>query len=139
MSEVTYIKCDGVGCEATVLLGCEENEGWSKDDMDADFCPTCQKAAEDLEESTAGGEDLAVFGETLTKTADAVLESPEVLKMKADHLAAYEKLKKDSLKAIRKEMKAKGLAEEQIKDTLDDVEKELDETYNNKFNFKAEA
>lgn len=141
MSEVTYICCDGMGCGEKIPRDEFETVGgeWIKDEFDADLCPFCQQAAEDLEASAADGKDLTVFGETLSKTADAILESPEVVKMKAERLAAYEKIKKDTLKAIRKDMKAQGLSDVDIAEVLDETERELDETYNQKFNFKAEA
>lgn len=137
MSEFTGTRCDGCGLLTDQLP--QRLEGWEEDDMGGHACPECQAKARELEEGAASGEDLAVFGETLAATADAVLESPEVVKLKADRKAAYEKIKKDTFKAIRKEMKANHQSEEAIKDALDDIEKELDDTYNQKFNFKAEA
>jgi hypothetical protein len=140
MSEFIGTRCDGCGKLTDVEpFDVVDELDWVEDDREGHACPDCQKANADLEESTAGGEDLAVFGETLTKTADAVLESPEVVKLKADRLAAYEKIKKDTLKAIRKDLKAQGLVQSDIDRVLQDTEKELDDTYNQKFNFKAEA
>ncbi len=140
MSEFTGTRCDGCGklTEVEAIDVVDELE-WEEDDMGGHACPECQARNKALEENAAGGEDLAVFGEALTKTADAVLESPEVIKLKADRQKAYEKIKKDTFKAIKKDMKASGATDEQIQETLVEVEKELDEQYNQKYNFKAEA
>ena len=140
MSEFTGTRCDGCGklTEVEAIDVVDELE-WEEDDMGGHACPDCQEARTDLEASTAGAEDLAVFGETLTKTADTVLESPEVVKLKAERQEAYEKIKKDTFRDIKKKMKAQGISQEEIDEVLKDTEKELDEVYNNKFNFKAEA
>lgn len=137
MSEFTGTRCDGCGLLTDQTP--QRLEGWEEDDMGGHACPECQARTKALEEGAADGESLAAFGEALSATADAVLESPEVVKAKADRLAAFEKIKKDTLKDIRKEMKKAGNSEEEIQDALKDIEQELDDTYNQKFNFKAEA
>jgi hypothetical protein len=140
MSEFTGTRCDGCGKLTEVeAIDVVDELQWEEDDMGGHACPDCQQRAADLEANAADGADLATFGEALTATAEAVLESPEVIKLKQERLEAFQKIKKDTLKAIRKDMKSKGLAESEIDEVLKDVERELDDTYNQKYNFKAEA
>lgn len=83
MSEVTYIDCDGPGCGVRVTkLSYDttgEELGWTKDDLDADFCPSCSKASADLEANAAGGEDLAAFGAAVGEEADKAVAEAERL------------------------------------------------------------
>jgi len=139
MSEFIGTRCDGCGKLTDQMPDDALDNGWEEDDREGHSCPECQEAARALEASQAGAEDLAVFGQAVGETAEAILDSPEVVKMKADRLAAFEKIKKDTLKAIRKEMKTMGLVESDINEVLRETEKDLDDTYNQKFNFKVEA
>jgi hypothetical protein len=77
--EITYIQCDAVGCEERVLPELLEGSGWTKDDLDNDTCPACQKLAADLEANAASGEDLAAFGAAVGEEADKAVAEAERL------------------------------------------------------------
>lgn len=115
MSEVTYINCDGTGCDERITKIKYDTDGeklgWTKDDMDADFCPACTQAATDLEATKASPEELAQFGETVNAEADKVLP-PVVFDEEFERqVAAIEK-------KLRKDLKKEGQSKEMIEETI---------------------
>lgn len=142
MSEFTGTRCDGCGKLSEVeAIDIVDELGWEEDDRGGHACPDCQQAAKNLEESTATAEDMGSFGELVTKAANAVIDSPEAEKVRAERLAEFQRIKKETFKQIRKDMTAGGYTKEQIDESLAETEKELDKLYENKYNpnFKLEA
>ena len=135
MSEVTYIKCDGSGCEAAMTKISYDTDGealgWTKDDLDADFCPNCTRAASALEADTADAADLASFGEMVGTEADKAVAEAERLGLEKkepvgvpvvgpsftkDQLdAALEEVVEDVRKQLKREKKPKKFIEETIR------------------------
>ena len=117
MSEVTYIKCDGSGCEAAMTkISYDTNGedlGWTKDDLDADFCPNCTKAAENLAESAATAEDLKGFGEKIEEAADPILK--EKLKVEAEE---FDKALEATVKTITKDLKKQKSSQKYIDEVI---------------------
>jgi len=84
MTEVMYLHCDGVDCFAKVPAfpqpGSELEKArgvWTRNDMDADFCASCSKAAADLEANQASPEDVQAFADAVGGAADKVIEAAE--------------------------------------------------------------
>lgn len=81
MTEMTILKCDGVGCEAWIQAyptpgskEAEELSKWTKDDMDADICPKCHARDLGLEQASEGV-NLEGFGKILSEEADKLHEA----------------------------------------------------------------
>ena len=77
MSEVVYLRCDSGDCLERVDKELAVNDGWTKDDLDADFCPNCQQVAADLEtaEDAVTTGELQAFAEGLSEEADKLNEA----------------------------------------------------------------
>lgn len=128
MSEITIIKCDGVGCENQVGMGrpadftaleVAETAGWSKDEFDADFCPSCQEAAKKLEESKATGDDLAAFGALVGDEADKLDAEAQALGLekKIDPQELDNRVE-DMVRAMKKDLKKRKMSKEFIEEAV---------------------
>lgn len=124
MSEVTIIKCDGVGCENQVGVGqvagkevsaleVAEGTGWIRDEFDSDFCGACQERAKNLEDNKATSDDLAAFGELVGAEADKIeakaeelgLEKPPKHPMAQFSQEEFDNLVETAVKKLQKELK----------------------------------
>ena len=114
MSEITYIKCDGSGCDRQLPKSVEidlEEQGWTKDDMDADFCPDCTAVARDLEANTATPEEVAAFGEAVATEVDKITP-PKVSEEE------FQQALEATIKAVRKDLKKQGQTKAFIDETV---------------------
>lgn len=123
MSEITYIKCDGSGCDRQLPKSVEidlEEQGWTKDDMDADFCPDCTAVARDLEANTASPEELAAFGQVVSAEADKAerekLGVPLVGPMVTEE--EFQKALEATIKNVKKDLKKQGQTKTFIDETV---------------------
>ena len=123
MSEITYIKCDGSGCDRQLPKSVEvdlEEQGWTKDDMDADFCPDCTAVARDLEANTATPEEVAAFGSAVSAEAEKVerekLGVPLVGPMVTEE--EFQKALDATIKNVRKDLKKQGQTKAFIEETV---------------------
>lgn len=120
MSEITIIKCDGVGCEHQILdLQLAEEAGWSRDEFDSDFCIACQERAKALEESKATGDDLAAFGALVGAEADKIdAEAKDLgLEKKIDPQELDNRVE-DMVKNLKKDLKKQKKTKEFIEETI---------------------
>lgn len=126
MSEVTYIRCDGSGCDAMLTkiaydTGGEE-AGWTKDDLDADFCPKCSSDAVKLAESTATAEDLKGFGEKLEAVADPILEQK-----KQEESREFDKALEATVKTVMKDLKKQKASQKYIDEVVSSLREQAEE------------
>lgn len=126
MSEITYIKCDGSGCEAMLTKIAYdtggEAAGWTKDDLDADFCPGCSADAEKLAADAATAEDLKGFGEKIEAAADPILEE----KKKAE-AAEFDKALESTVKGVVKDLKKQKASQKYIDDVVAALREQAEE------------
>lgn len=123
MSEITYIKCDGSGCAAhmektpTIDL---EALGWTKDDMDADFCADCTKAAANLEANTATADDVAALTQALNTETDKVEREKMGVPLVGPMVTQeqFDKALEATVKQVRKDLKKQGQSKEFIEETI---------------------
>lgn len=114
MSEKVYTLCDGAGCKEladNVSIG-----GWTKDDLDADFCPKCSKAKADLEASTATAEDVEKLGEKLNEITTPLLDE----KLKVEQ-AEFDKALEATIKKVSKDLKKQGKEPAFIADVVQQI------------------
>jgi hypothetical protein len=130
MSEFTGTRCDACTKLVDVLpIQAVEDLHWEEDDYGGHTCSDCLEVRSRLEAEVATVDDISVFGETLTEAADAILESPEVQRVKE-----FERFKEQTLQDLRKDMKRVGATDEQIEEMATEVEEELDLQFNQKYN-----
>lgn len=142
MSEVTIIKCDGVGCENQVGLGHVDSKsvssldvataaGWIRDEFDSDFCLACQDRAKSLEDNKATGDDLAAFGERISEEADKAEAKAQELGLeknpKSQGVAvvgnpmsqeAFDEALEDVVKSLKRDLKKQKKSKEFIAETI---------------------
>lgn len=126
MSEITYIRCDGSGCEAMLTKIAYdtggEAAGWTKDDLDADFCPGCTSDAANLAANTATAEDLKGFGEKIEAVADPILEE----KKKAES-EAFDKALEVTVKGVVKDLKKQKASQQYIDEVVASLREQAEE------------
>lgn len=125
MSEIVYLKCDQVGCQALVPQIDAEELMWSKDDMDSDICPDCKRAADEMEKNSVTVADLEAFGKIVSEEADKALAAADAAPTQVAVVgpmvkqevfeAALELTVKELKASLKKQKKTKAFIDETIR------------------------
>lgn len=135
MSEFIGTRCDGCGKLIDVEpIDVVDSMAWEEDDYGNHKCSDCQKKERALEVDNEG---LVALVDGLTAASEAILESPEVLRLKAERLAAFKKIKKQAVQEVWIAMRQAGASEEQIEQEIEDLDCELEERFKLSYTYET--